>query len=186
MKNSIVGSGVSIDLGDNPKYVVDSDDVDMSGMESLQFDQSSMVLGQHVQVRSLRGTRSDNHGNAALMAPESVRLEPQTLTGTVTNYQAGATAGTASFDLVFATNASYNVINPFFYTMHVYQQSATTLQTAVSNGTVVRVWGLVFFSQLPENRSSIKAAGHRGVRLLGRQHDQPTFVMVAGRITGNQ
>jgi hypothetical protein len=185
MKSAIVGSGVSVDLSENPKYVVDTDDMDMTGMASLEFDSSSLVLGQHVQVQSLRGTRGDTHGNSALMSPETVTLEPQTLTGTVANYQAGETPGTATFDLVFATNAQYNVINPFFYTMHVYQQAGTSMQTAISNGAAVHIWGLVFFSQLPENGggASIKEAGHRAARLFGRSQNQPTFLMVAGRIT---
>ena len=152
MKSSIVGSGISVDPSENPNFVVDAQDMDMTGLESLQFDANSLVLGQHVQVQSMRAIQRDSKGNVARVAPETIKLEPQTLTGTVANYQAGTTPGSFSFDLVFATNASANVLNPFFYTMHVYQQRGTDMQSltaGISNGAKVRVWGLVFYSQLP-------------------------------------
>ena len=188
MKSSIVGIGVSVDMSENPNYVVDTNNIDMTGLQSLQFDGDSMVLGQHLQVQSMRGIRHDTNGNAALMVAETVRLEPQALIGSVANYQAGTAAGTASFDLVFATDASMRVINPFFYTMHVYQQRGTDVQSlspGIGNGSAVRVWGLVFYSPLPQSGAVIRAAG-RAVQLLGRHHEQPVFQMVAGRISSNQ
>jgi hypothetical protein len=188
MKNSIVGSGTSVDPSQNPNFVVDTHDVDMTGLETLQFDADSLVLGQRLQVQSMRAMQRDANGNAARVLPETVKLEPQTLTGTVANYQPGITPGTFTFDLVFATNASMNSLNPFFYTMHVYQQRGTDMQglsAGISNGAAVRVWGLVFYSQLPQGSSNIKAV--RGVqRFLVRQQQEPAFIMVAGRISGNQ
>src|ERR1700674_670446 len=192
MKSSIIGSGVSVDPSNNPNFVVDTHDMDMTGLESLQFDINSLVLGQHVQVQSMRAIQRDSNGNAALVVPETVKLEPQTLTGTVANYQSGNTPGTFTFDLVFATDASMNVLNPFFYTMHVYQQRGADLQklsAAISDGATVRVWGLVFYSPLPQGSSvkpSIKATGERAVRLLGHRQNEPAFIMVAGRISSNQ
>jgi hypothetical protein len=160
----------------------------MTGLETLQFDADSLVLGQRLQVQSMRAMQRDANGNAARVLPETVKLEPQTLTGTVANYQPGITPGTFTFDLVFATNASMNSLNPFFYTMHVYQQRGTDMQglsAGISNGAAVRVWGLVFYSQLPQGSSNIKAV--RGVqRFLVRQQQEPAFIMVAGRISGNQ
>ncbi len=188
MKGSIVGSGISVDPSQNPNFVVDAQDVDMTGMESLQFDANSLVLGQHLQVQSMRTIERDSDGNAARVVPETVKLEPQTLTGTVTNYQPGTTPGTFTFDLVFATNASANVLNPFFYTMHVYQQRGTDMQSlpaGIRNGAAVQVWGLVFYSQLPQGSSSIKATRGRAVRFLVRQQNEPAFIMVAGRISAN-
>lgn len=190
VKRALVGSGVSMDPSQDPNFVVDAHDIDMTGMDSLTFDQSSLVLGQHVQVQSVGGAQRDSNGNAAALTAQTVTLEPQALIGTVSNYQPGDTYGTSSFDLVFATNASLNVINPFFYTMHVYQQRGTELQGlpgGIGNGAAIQVWGLVFYSQMPQAdaNSSIKASGRRAVRLLGRPEDQPAFLMVAGRITGN-
>jgi hypothetical protein len=188
MKGSIVGSGISVDPSQNPDFVVDAQDVDMTGMESLQFDADSLVLGQHLQVQSMRAIERDSNGNAARVVPETVKLEPQTLTGTVTNYQPGTAPGTFTFDLVFATNASANVLNPFFYTMHVYQQRGTDMQSlpaGIHNGAAVQVWGLVFYSQLPQGSSSIKATRGSAVRFLVRQQNEPAFIMVAGRISAN-
>jgi hypothetical protein len=189
MKGSTMGSGISVDPSNNPSFVVDTHNMDMTGMESLQFDIDSLVLGQHVELQSMRALQHDSNGNAALVVPETVKLEPQTLTGTVANYQS-STLGTSSFDLVFATDASMHVLNPFFYTMHVYQQRGTDLQKlsgVISNGASVRVWGLVFYSPLPQGsavKASIKAS--RAVRLLGRRQNESEFVMVAGRISSNQ
>jgi len=188
MKSSIVGSGISVDPSQNPNFVVDAQDVDMTGLESLQFDANSLVLGQHLQVQSIRAIQHGSNGNVARVAPETVRLEPQTLSGTVANYQPGTTFGTFSFDLVFATNASANVLNPFFYTMHVYQQRGTDMQSApagMTNGAKVQVWGLVFYSQLPQGSNSVKATRGSAVRFLVRQQNEPAFIMVAGRISGN-
>ncbi len=189
MKSSIIGSGTSVDPSQNPNFVVDAHDVDMTGLETLQFDANSLVLGQHLQVQSMRAMQRDSSGNAARVVPETVRLEPQTLTGTVANYQPGTTPGTFTFDLVFAANASMNSLNPFFYTMHVYQQRGTDMQSVpagISNGTTVRVWGLVFHSQLPQGSSNIKAARGSVQRFLVRQQQEPAFIMVAGRISANQ
>jgi hypothetical protein len=190
MKSSLVGSGISVDASQNPNFVVDARDVDMTGLESLQFDANSLVLGQHLQVQSMRAIQHESNGNAARVIPETVKLEPQTLMGTVANYQPATTPGTFSFDLVFATNASMNVVNPFFYTMHVYQQRGTDMQSlsaGIGNGATVRVWGLVFYSQLPQGSSGvIKATRNNAVRFLVRQQNEPAFIMVAGRITGNQ
>ena len=136
----------------------------------------------------MRAIERDSNGNAARVVPETVKLEPQTLTGTVTNYQPGTTPGTFTFDLLFATNASANVLNPFFYTMHVYQQRGTDMQSlpaGIRNGAAVQVWGLVFYSQLPQGSSSIKATRGRAVRFLVRQQNEPAFIMVAGRIGAN-
>lgn len=188
MKSSIVGSGISVDPSENPSFVVDAQDMDMTGLESLQFDANSLVLGQHVQVQSMRAIQRDSKGNVARVAPETITLEPQTLTGTVANYQAGTTPGSFSFDLVFATNASANVLNPFFYTMHVYQQRGTDMQSltaGISNGAKVRVWGLVFYSQLPESNSSVKAARVNVAYFQVREQREPAFIMVAGRISAN-
>ena len=188
MKSSIVGSGISVDPSQNPNFVVDAHDVDMTGLESLQFDANSLVLGQHLQLQSMRAIQRDSNGNAARVAPETVRLEPQTLAGTVTNYQPGTTPGTFTFDLVFATNASMNSLNPFFYTMHVYQQRGTDMQSmsaGISNGATVRVWGLVFFSQPPQS-ASVKAVRGSVQRFVVHQQNQPAFIMVAGRISANQ
>jgi hypothetical protein len=190
MKNTFVGAGVSIDPNQNPSFAIDTHDIDMTGMDSLTFDSSSLVLGQNLQVQSIRGTQNGANGNAVSLSSQTVTLEPQALIGKVSNYQAGETSGTASFDLVFATNAAFNVVNPFFYTMHVYQQRGTTLQglsAELVNGQAVQVWGLVFFSQAPQGdmMSSVKASGRRGVQLLGRRENQPAFIMVAGRISAN-
>ena len=192
MKSSIVGSGISIDPSNNPNFVVDAHDVDMTGLGSLQFDLDSLVVGQHLQVQSMRAIQHDSDGNAALVVPETVRLEPQALTGTVTNYQAGTTPGTFTFDLAFATDASWHVLNPFFYTMHVYVQPGTGLQNlpaGISDGSTVRVWGLVFYSHLPEAGSvthSVKTAPGGAVPMIAAPQDGPVFIMVAGRISGNQ
>jgi len=188
MRNSIIGSGISIDPCQNPNFVVDSQDFDMTGMESLQFDADSLVLGQHVQVQSMRSTQRDASGNTARLLPETVTLEPQTLTGTVANYQPGTIPGTFSFDLVFATDASMSVINPFFYSMHVYQQRGTDVQgmaSGISDGASIRVWGLVFYSHLP-NSASAKAVRSGRERFQIRAQSLPSFILVAGRITANQ
>jgi hypothetical protein len=185
MKSSIVGSGVSVDPTNNPNFEVDTNDVDMTGLESLQFDANSLVLGQRVQVQSMRKVQPDSNGNAGLVIPETVKLEPQTLTGTVANYELGSTPGTATFDLVFATDASMNVLNPFFSTMHVFQQPGTDLSATISNGATVRVWGLVFHSPLPQGsaQASIKSTRRSKVSLIGTRSNEPTFIMVAARIT---
>jgi Domain of unknown function (DUF5666) len=188
MKSSIVGSGISVDPSQNPNFVVDAQDMDMTGLDWLRFDADSLVLGQHLQVQSMRAIQRDAKGNAARVVPETVRLEPQTLTGTVANYKPGTTLGTFTFDLVFATNASANVLNPFFYTMHVYQQRGTDMQSVpagISNGAKVQVWGLVFYSQLPQGSSNVKATRGNAVRFLVRQQNEPAFIMVAGRIGAN-
>jgi hypothetical protein len=59
-----------------------------------------------------------------------------------------------------------------------------SLPAGIRNGAAVQVWGLVFYSQLPQG-SSIKATRGRAVRFLVRQQNEPAFIMVAGRIGAN-
>lgn len=184
MDSGMMGSTVSVDTTVLPNFAIDTQNVDMTGLDSLTFDINSFVPGQRVQLQSVRQLQQDLYGNNGLVAPDTVRLEPQALTGTVANYQPGNTPGTASFDLLLPTDgtAYLTILNPNTSSVHIYQQMGTDLKNlsnGISNGAQVQVRGLLFFSQLPAS-----AADREFVRptLMSRE---PVFVMVAGRIIGN-
>jgi hypothetical protein len=154
-------------------FIVDSQEIDMTGLSFLKFNSNSMLLGQNIQVQSIRQMQAGSLGAFGALAADYVRLEPQSITGVVTNYQAGAQLGTASFDLLLPTNGSsyLSVLNPGLFTVHVFQQVGTDLQNlpnGVSNGQSISLRGLLFFNVLPNSTS-------------GR-----TAVMVAGRISCGQ
>jgi hypothetical protein len=162
---ALVGQKVSVDLS-AADFSADTDNIDMTGITAV-FDGSHLFPGQQVEIESFDALAlSDPDGNAALISPWMVRLQPQTISGTVANYTAGT--GTATFDLVLpADGTSYlKVLNPTA-TVHVYQQAGTNLDvlSAIGNGQTVQVRGLLFCNDLSD-------ALQQGTN----------FVIVAGRV----
>jgi hypothetical protein len=76
-----------------------------------------------------------------------VKLEQQAVSGTVSNFTSGA-GGAATFDLNLPNDgSSYLTILSGEVVVHVFQQPGTDNKFgAISNGSAVRVRGLLFWS----------------------------------------
>jgi hypothetical protein len=157
-----LGSTVLADRGQSV-FVVDSQLTDMTGLDFLKFDSNSMLLGQNVQLQSMRQMQGGSLGTFGSLAADYIRLEPQSIRGVVANFQTGAQPGTASFDLLLpASGSSYlSALNPVLSKVHVYQQPGTDLQNlpnGILNGQSICLRGLLFFSVLPNSTSGRTAA----------------------------
>jgi hypothetical protein len=147
--DALRGTSVTFNPAGGTTYTVNTSDFDMEGLP-FSFDQSSIMPGQRITVNSHTAIQQGANAHAAGSVNASVvELQQQTLTGTVTNYIAGAN-GAAMFDLVLnATGASYlNAATPGTTIVHVYQRSTTDLHNvsgAISEGQSLQVRGLLFY-----------------------------------------
>ena len=179
-----VGATMSVDERQVSDFRIDSSDVDLTGLNFATFDGSNFVRGQRVQVEGPAALQVDPAGNAGLMAPASITLEPQTVAGIVTNYQPGQNPGSFEFDLLLPLDGtSYlTVIDPTITVVHVVQQAATDvsgLQSSLANGDQVRVRGLMFYSLVVPNGA---IAGKPKPLVVPQQNPVP-YMMVAAKIS---
>jgi Domain of unknown function (DUF5666) len=156
MTTASFGSSFALDASQSPTFVVDTNGIDMTGLDFLQFNWLSFVVGQHVQVETTSQVQPDPNGTSGRISAQTIKLEPQTISGQIVNYQQGNAPGSFTMDLVLPANhSSYlNVLNPRASTVHVYQQPGTVLQGisgGMRNGIQVRVRGLLFYSPIPGN-----------------------------------
>lgn len=172
---ALVGATVSVDVNTSD-YAVNTTGIDMTGM-TFNFDISDSTPGQSVEVQSSTTMASDPDQNAGLITPQTVVLEQQTLSGTVSNYVAGSSSATGEFDLNLPSDGSSYVsaANPGTQTVHVYQQAGTdvhNLSGGIQNGQSVRVRGLLFYNPL------VGASAE-----FGNSQSSNPFNLVAGRIS---
>lgn len=182
MTGDMLGSSFGLNPDGGTIYAVDTHDFDMEGLP-FGFDESSIMPGQRVAVGSHSGVQPDPEGGATgIIDATVVELQQQTLNGTVSNYTAAETPGTATFDLVLpGDGTSYlSAANPGTLVIHVYQRSTTDVHNpagAISDGQSVQVRGLLFYYNpaIPSSRRAKAATA--GVSA------QP-FCFVASRIKG--
>jgi hypothetical protein len=140
--------------------------------------------GQRVAVGSHSSIQPDPEGSTAgYIDGTVVELQQQTLIGTVSNYSAAETPGTATFDLVLpADGTSYvTAANPGTMVIHVYQRSTTdvhSLTEALWDGQPVQVRGLLFYYN-----PAVPASMRKAKASTGGTFSQPLF-FVASRIKG--
>ena len=150
-----IGAGVTPDLigqkitvDGTPSYAIHTGLLDLTGLP-LTFDADHIFPGQAIEGDSASPlSLSDPDGNAGLITPFKIELEPQTISGTVLNYTAGS-GNTATFDLALPTDGSsyLQVLNNGIAPVHIYQLSNTNLLNLsgpITNGQVVQVHGLLF------------------------------------------
>jgi len=148
MDDTKVGANFTVDVS-GAQYKVDLGNVDTSGLGGIPgspnfpFDSSSVMAGQRVEIES---STSVPAANGTIVA-EKVKLQQQALTGTVSNFVAGA-GGAATFDLNLAADgSSYLTILSAQTLVHVFQQPGTDNKFgAISNGSTLRVRGLLFWT----------------------------------------
>jgi len=146
MDATTVGTTLTVAVS-GANYKVDQGNIDTSGIGGLPsspnfpFDATTVHAGQRVEVES-----SSSMPNSTTVA-DKVKLQQQTLTGTVSGLPATTSAGPIRFTLTVAPDSAFAMLAGLS-TITVYWQPGTDLHNVanVSNGDTVRVRGLVFFT----------------------------------------
>jgi hypothetical protein len=146
-----VGTTLTADVS-GAQYRVSKGNIDTSGIGSLPappnfpFDASTVHAGQRVEVDSastLTGTS---------LVAEKVKLQQQTLTGTVSGLPGATSAGPVTFTLTLPADSAFATLSGKT-TVTIFWQGGTDLHklTSVNNGDTVRVRSLVFFAAAQVN-----------------------------------
>jgi Domain of unknown function (DUF5666)/Domain of unknown function (DUF4382) len=149
MNSSSLGAVMRVNIDNSTKFRIDEGKIDLSGLSLPAFSAGSLSKGQRVEAES------DNPAVNGVLAAESVKLQSQALVGAVS-------ANTSSqFTLTLPDDSAFKLLTGK-NTLTVFTQRNTELKNgaAVTQGSVVKVRGLVFFDP-----------------------NQGSFMMVAGRIT---
>lgn len=149
MSSSSLGSTITANISNRTKFRIDSGNIDLSGLALPAFSAGSLSKGQRVEAES------DTPIAGGILAAESVKLQSQALVG------AASAISTSQFVLTVPDDSAFRLLTGK-NTLTVFTQRNTRLKNgvAVTQGTVLKVRGLVFFDPA-----------------------QGTFTMVAARIT---
>ncbi|GLH74964.1 hypothetical protein GETHLI_34660 [Geothrix limicola] len=151
MMAASMGGTITGSLPASVPFSIDADGTDLANLPfTPAFGPVSLALGQRVEVTSpgalmgggMMGGGMTGSGLGTLTASQ-VRLEPQGLHGTVSNY---TTAGSqASFTLTLPADSAFATLTGAS-TITVYQQAGTQFQglTAPANGAAIQARGLLF------------------------------------------
>ena len=149
MDDSKVGGTFNVDVTgvQGSHYRINQGNIDFSGLQvpgtSFPFDETTIHAGQRIEVESLQMMPA----MSGTIIAEKIKLQQQAVTGTISNFVAGS-GGAASFDLNLPSDgSSYLTILSGEVVVHVFQQPGTDNKFgAVSNGSAVRVRGLLFWT----------------------------------------
>jgi hypothetical protein len=132
-----LGSILTVNLAQNTLYNMNTDHVDLSNLPFVpKFDATSLAKAQNVEADTA------NPSSTSVIA-QAVGLQPQAIVGTVTAYV--QTGPQATFVLTVPSDSAFAMLTGST-TITVFQQQSTELKdiTAITNGSSVRVRGLLF------------------------------------------
>ena len=145
MDASTIGETATADVS-SASFDVKVGDIDTSGIGSLPssefpFDASSVHAGQRVEVESHGPVTGTN------ISAEKVRLQQQALVGTVSGLIGSTSSGPTTLNLNLPADSAFSILSGVS-TINVLWQPGTDLHglSAVNNGDLIRVRGLVFFN----------------------------------------
>ena len=149
MDDTKVGASFTADVSglQASDYKLENGKVDFGGLQvggaSFPFDPTTIHAGQRVEVESINAMPAI----AGTVVADKLKLEQQAVNGTVSNFTTGS-GGAATFDLNLPSDgSSYLTILSGQTVVHVFQQPGTDNKSgAVSNGSAVRVRGLLFWT----------------------------------------
>ena len=149
MVTSSLAGTTTVNLGSTTQFVIDADDVDLSGLPfTPQFDPAHLSKGQAIRAWSNARFEHDGHGMGGMFSggtvtASSIYLKHQGLRGTVSGYASNGSQ--ASFTLTMPADSAFATLTGTT-TVTVYQQGSTQLRglTAPANGHTVLARGLLF------------------------------------------
>ncbi len=144
MMASYLGGGISATLGSTMTYGID--DAGITGMpSSMLFDATHIGKGQNVAIAgsggmSAGGSMMGGGMGMGSMSATGIELEPQGLTGTVSNMTG------SGFTLNLAAGSAFAVLTGTT-TMNVSQIASTQMNgLTLANGISVQVYGYMFYN----------------------------------------
>lgn len=153
MMMSAISGNITVNVSSSTPYTYDSDDVDVSNLPfTPTFNSSTITRGQRVDVISGGGMTLGGMGGGMMgggtpygtITASQVRLEPQGLHGTVSNYSPNGSQ--ATFTLTLAPDSAFATLTGTS-SITVYKQNGTQMHnlTGIANGNQVGVRGLLFY-----------------------------------------
>jgi hypothetical protein len=146
MDSTKVGASFNADVS-GAQFKIDQGNVDTSGLGGIPgtpnfpFDATTLKAGQRVEVESINSVPAAG----GTVVADKVKLQQQTLNGTVANFTAGS-GGAATFDLSLPSD-SYLALLSGQTSVHVFLQPGTDNNVGtISNSSSVRVRGLLFWT----------------------------------------
>ena len=138
----LVGQNITVDWLATG-YSVNSAHLDLSGSSDLVFDEVRVFPGQLVEMKWDTLIVPDPDAiNAGFMSPRMIELEEQTVSGTVSSYN----ALTGTFGLNVSSDSVLKTMNPGLISIAVRQVPQTNLRNSptFNDGDTVKVRGLIF------------------------------------------
>jgi len=132
--DALLGGFITANINpDQTRFRVDNGNIDLGGLNLPDFNAASLSKGQSVEIDAVENS------SGSQIVPESVKLQPQALTGTISN------ASNSQFTLTLANDSAFKLLTGAG-TLKVLTQRNTELKNnvTISNGTQVKVRGLVF------------------------------------------
>jgi hypothetical protein len=141
-----VGASFTANVG-GAQFKVDLGNIDTSGLGGIPgtpnfpFDATTIKPGQRTEVETTGAVPAAG----GTVVADKVKLQQQAMSGTVSTFVAGS-GGAATFDLTLPAS-SYVALLSGQTVVHVFQQPKTDNRFGtISNGSVVRVRGLLFWT----------------------------------------
>jgi hypothetical protein len=132
-----LGSNLTVNVDGNTQFKIHDHNVDLSNLPfTPTFDATTLSAGQSVDADS-------DATSSSTITASKVRLDEQSLTGTVSNFTQNGSQ--ATFTLTVASDSAFASLTGTT-TVTVFQQANTHLDgiSSVTNGSTVRVRGLLF------------------------------------------
>lgn len=134
MSATNIGTTITVNVGVSTTFRANTDNLDMTGLSFSFSGPTSLAPGQNVEVETAAPV------TAGAATADRVTLSKQALTGAVSGAASGTFTLTVPADSAFAKLSGVTAVT-------VHQQPGTELKdmTAVTNGSAVRVRGMLFF-----------------------------------------
>ncbi len=140
MMSSFLASGLTVTMGSNMAYGID--DAGVSGMpSSMPFDSTHIGKGQNIATAGSGGiSAGSSMMNMGTMAATGIELEPQGLTGTVSNMTS------SGFTLTLPSGSAFSLLTGVS-SMTVDEIASTQMNgLTLANGMSVQIYGYIFYN----------------------------------------
>jgi hypothetical protein len=132
--SGMLGSSLQVQIGPNTQFRVDNGSLDMSGWNLPQFTAASLCKAQRVEV-------DGGAPNNGVVVANSVKLEQQALTGTVSAFSNSQFTLTVPADSAFALLTGMTTV-----TIYIGQSARVDSGTLLANGATIKTRGLLLLN----------------------------------------
>lgn len=173
--SAVLGTVATMALNPAASFQVDSKGMDLTGL-NVSFSQNNLVAGQRIQYISRSRLQTSPIVGASLSQALTVRLQLQSISGTVTNV-AVASDGATSFDIQLPANDGSALSNNTDMVHIVTQPLTKSPLTTFAEGMQVKVRGLLLFDSSSQGLQANSAR-----RYITTPKDRSNYYMVARTI----